>query len=478
MPCMTSRERVLAALNFRQPDRVPVDFSGHRSSGIAAIAYARLKRELGIATGDIYVYDMLQQLAIVEPPVLERFSVDVVEMGRGFCRNAADWRDWVLPDGTPCKVPAYLNLERHGDDWMLHAADGTPMAVMKKGMLYFEQIHFPLMERGIEDDDFHDLPQRCAKTMWAGVPHPGAHFPLDAAGLATLAAGARWTREESGGRAVVGLFGANMFELPHWLYRMDNYLLYMALYPEAIHHTQPWRRICLPAGPQYYGQRAAPERHGDVRRHCRVWHALMGWPRFAAGTWSVFNIDPNGKTQLDINCTALPGAATVGYAAMMFGPYLPQENLNTLTKDTTTKGRWINVYGADGYVLNYYDAPLGAFNSTLSVITNYDVRSALPSYVTSYQQSGGWAYQPEVNSASAGCLQDPRNPRGGRNGAITYSDTITFTIGLAANARPFKLATYHRYPTGDGQTWGQSVTVRFPNNPFQGSSTDGNDFRS
>lgn len=235
MTTMTSRERVLAALNHRQPDRVPVDFSGHRSSGIAAMAYARLKQALGIRTGGIYVYDMLQQLAIVETPVLDRFGVDTLEMGRGFCHDAADWQDWALPDGTPCKVPAYLNLAREGDDWYLHANDGTRMAVMKKGMFYFEQVHFPLMERGIETDDFHDLPAMCAKTMWAGVPHPGAHFPLDAAGLRRLAAGARLARETSGGRAVLGLFGANMFELPQWLYRMDNYLLYMALYPEAVH---------------------------------------------------------------------------------------------------------------------------------------------------------------------------------------------------------------------------------------------------
>ena len=59
MTKMTSRERVLAALNHRQPDRVPIDFAGHRSSGIAAIAYAKLKKELGITTGDIFVYDML-----------------------------------------------------------------------------------------------------------------------------------------------------------------------------------------------------------------------------------------------------------------------------------------------------------------------------------------------------------------------------------------------------------------------------------
>ena len=45
---MTSRERILRALNHQEPDRVPVDLSGHRSSGIAAIAYAKLRSHLGL----------------------------------------------------------------------------------------------------------------------------------------------------------------------------------------------------------------------------------------------------------------------------------------------------------------------------------------------------------------------------------------------------------------------------------------------
>ncbi len=77
---MRSRERVLAALNHIQPDRVPVDFGAHRSSGIMAIAYAKLKETMGISSGAIYVYDMVQQLAVVEPEVLDAFGVDDLEM--------------------------------------------------------------------------------------------------------------------------------------------------------------------------------------------------------------------------------------------------------------------------------------------------------------------------------------------------------------------------------------------------------------
>ena len=44
---MTSRERILAAIDHREPDRVPVDLGATPSSGISAIAYGKLKRHLG-----------------------------------------------------------------------------------------------------------------------------------------------------------------------------------------------------------------------------------------------------------------------------------------------------------------------------------------------------------------------------------------------------------------------------------------------
>ena len=44
---MTSRERVLASINHREPDRVPVDLGATPSSGISTIAYYNLKNYLG-----------------------------------------------------------------------------------------------------------------------------------------------------------------------------------------------------------------------------------------------------------------------------------------------------------------------------------------------------------------------------------------------------------------------------------------------
>jgi uroporphyrinogen decarboxylase len=229
---MTPRERVRTALSHREPDRPPIDFGGHRSSGIAAIAYARLKEALGITTGDVYVYDMVQQLAIVEPSVLDAVGADVVELGRGFMLDQDDWQPWVLPDGTPCQIPSFINIERRGEDWYLLSDDGVDLAIQKEGMLYFEQIHWPWLERNIDEQDFSDLEDALVYTMWTGIPTPGAEIPLTEQGLRQLAAGAKALRESTD-RAIMGLFGGNFFEVPQFLYRMDNYLLYMGLYPEA-----------------------------------------------------------------------------------------------------------------------------------------------------------------------------------------------------------------------------------------------------
>ena len=45
---MTHRERVVAALNHEEPDRVPMDLGSTRVSSIAAVAYKALKAHFGV----------------------------------------------------------------------------------------------------------------------------------------------------------------------------------------------------------------------------------------------------------------------------------------------------------------------------------------------------------------------------------------------------------------------------------------------
>ncbi len=229
---MTSRERVVCALSHREPDRVPIDCGGHRSSGISAIAYAKLKKALGISTGHIYVYDMIQQLAIVEPEVMRIIGADVIELGRGFMHDDAEWQDWVLPDGTPCKIPGYIRVEKRGSDSYLLSDDGVDLAILKAGCLFFEQIHWPWLNRNPDEQDFTDIEQAFRYTMWTSIPSPGGHIPLTDEGCRQLSEGARNLRESTE-YAIMGLFGGNFFEVPQFLYRMDNYLMHLALHPEA-----------------------------------------------------------------------------------------------------------------------------------------------------------------------------------------------------------------------------------------------------
>lgn len=229
---MTPRERVLTALQHLETDKFPVDFGGHRSSGIAAIAYARLRKYLGLPERPIRVYDMIQQLAIIDDDVLALSGSDTIEMGRGFCLKDEDWKPWILPDGTECEIPVFIHVEKQGDDWVLVSEKGQVLGIQKKGCLYFEQTHFPLMDRGLEDNDFHDLEEMLGDQMW-NIPSPGAHIPLNETGLRELREGAKALRERTD-KAIIGLFGGNMFEIPSYLYRMDNYLLALALNPDKI----------------------------------------------------------------------------------------------------------------------------------------------------------------------------------------------------------------------------------------------------
>ncbi len=227
----TSRERVLQAVNHREPDRIPIDLGGHRSSGMMAIAYNKLKQHLGITGGDIYVYDFIQQLAIIEPEVLDRFGVDTVELGRGFALDDADWHPWTLPDGAPCQIPSFIHPVRVNGDWHIYHQDGTLMAIQKQGSLYFEQTCFPL--QGNYADDW-DLDAAFGKVMWAALGSPPAPIGFDGKGLEQLEAGAKRLRASTG-RAIIGLFGGNLLENSQFLFGMADFYIMLAAEPRRTH---------------------------------------------------------------------------------------------------------------------------------------------------------------------------------------------------------------------------------------------------
>jgi uroporphyrinogen decarboxylase len=72
---MTPRERVIAALEHRQPDRVPRDLGGTFVTGVNIVAYRNLVRHLGIAEEPGILRERIRHACISET-VLERFKID------------------------------------------------------------------------------------------------------------------------------------------------------------------------------------------------------------------------------------------------------------------------------------------------------------------------------------------------------------------------------------------------------------------
>jgi len=229
---MNSRERVLAAIRHKEPDRVPVDFGAMRSTGITALAHVRLKRHLGLA-GPVQVYDLVQQLAQPEDEILDRFGIDAVDLGRAFLTDPADWRPWTLPDGAPCLVPAYFNPERQENgDWVARDADGDIVARMYHGAFYFNQEIHPLED--VPPDKWADsLPAAMAKVSWAALPSPPYHIPLDDAGLARIAETAKAFHNQTD-RAIMVAFGGNLLEWGQFLRGFGNLLFDLMAEPAAL----------------------------------------------------------------------------------------------------------------------------------------------------------------------------------------------------------------------------------------------------
>ncbi len=225
---MTSRERVLSALNHREPDRVPIDLGGHRSSGISAIAYPKLRAALGLKPRPVRVYDPIQQLAIVDDDVLDWAGADTIELGRAFCREDRWWADWVLPDGTPCKMPVWAIPERSGGEWIHRSPRGHIMSRMPEDSQHFDQAWWPFFDG---EEDLSRIEELYPHHMWTGIASPPGPSVSNSA---ELGEGARRLRETTG-RAIVGLFGGNLLEMGQFYYRMDNFLMMLAGEPRRVH---------------------------------------------------------------------------------------------------------------------------------------------------------------------------------------------------------------------------------------------------
>jgi uroporphyrinogen decarboxylase len=214
---MNSRERVLTTLRHQEPDRVPIDLDGMASTGITAIAYNRLKAHLGLRGGETKVYDLSQQLAHPESPVLERFGVDVLPLTRaplGFDPARPAWKPWPLPDGSPAMVPSGFNpVQSERGDWLILDAGGHVTHRMPAGGLYFDEVYHPLSGATtvaeIEALELPDLSNE--ELLWLGSEARRLNETTD--------------------KAIVGHFGGSILEAAQGLRGWERFMMDLALEP-------------------------------------------------------------------------------------------------------------------------------------------------------------------------------------------------------------------------------------------------------
>ncbi len=80
MAAMSSIERVLTALDHREPDRVPFDLGGTTVTGMHTTAYGNLRRALGLPPIAVRIDDLTEQLAVIDGDVAERLKPDCLRL--------------------------------------------------------------------------------------------------------------------------------------------------------------------------------------------------------------------------------------------------------------------------------------------------------------------------------------------------------------------------------------------------------------
>ncbi|MEK7685509.1 MAG: uroporphyrinogen decarboxylase family protein [Verrucomicrobiota bacterium] len=149
----TPRERLLTALNLRQPDRVPLDLGGNQT-GIHKFAYQRLLDHLGLRE-EIVIMDLVQQLAKPSETVLQRLRIDTRYV---WAKGAASFKGGVV------------QRRRDGRIWHDFTDEfGITWSMPEDAPLYFDISHSPLAGLTLEQVKDYPFPKGDDPTRFEGL---------------------------------------------------------------------------------------------------------------------------------------------------------------------------------------------------------------------------------------------------------------------------------------------------------------------
>lgn len=229
---MNSRDRVLTALDHREPDRVPVDIGSNPSSGISAIAYANLLEHLRMDHLPVQIYDVVQQLAQPQQEIVDFFGIDVLDIGRSFNAGAGDWKATLLASGQKAYYPSWFKPEQdEKGNWNARDSRGLAIARMPAGATFFDQTFFPWVDGYPEG--LKGLDQAMSEVLWYAFAHSPWDHSSEPDFWSTLRKNALEMKASSG-KALMIVVGCNLFEWGTFIRRMDNFLMDLYMEPDNV----------------------------------------------------------------------------------------------------------------------------------------------------------------------------------------------------------------------------------------------------
>jgi uroporphyrinogen decarboxylase len=230
---MNSRERILAAINHKEADRIPIDLGATPSSGISVVAFQNLIKHLNKTHLKTHVYDVIQELAQPEMEFLDLFGVDVVDLGRNFNQASGYWQELELIKGYPGLYPSWFNPEKQKDNsWLAYNNKGTAVGRMPLGATFFDQTIFPYMDNfpanysNLDDAMNHVIWGAMGFTPWDWMDRPDFWEHLRERTI---------DLKSKTDKAILLGVGCNLFEWGTFLRRMDNFLMDLFLNPVEVH---------------------------------------------------------------------------------------------------------------------------------------------------------------------------------------------------------------------------------------------------
>ncbi len=230
---MNSRERILAAINHKQPDRVPIDLGATPSSGISVVAYQNLIKYLGKTHLKTHAYDVIQEVAQPEMELLDHFNVDVIDIGRHFNTGENYWKEMELITGHKALYPNWLKAERLPDDSnIIYGSSGEIIGRMPLGATFFDQTIFPYLNG--YPNNYENLSYDMKRVIWGGVGFTPWDWS-DEKDFWKMLREKTIDLKKSTDKALLLGIGCNLFEWGTFIRRMDNFLMDLLADPLNVH---------------------------------------------------------------------------------------------------------------------------------------------------------------------------------------------------------------------------------------------------